>query len=426
MKYNIFEKIIKSHSYQKDIAVGDIVEVYVDRMMIHDFFAPFCINKFNEMGFPKVADPDRVVFVYDHLVPSSSTDDLRHHRSVEKFIAAHGIHNIHRSDGICHQLMHEAGYVKPGDIVVGTDSHTVTYGAIGVLATGIGYTEMAAVIGTGKLWLRVVPTIKVRVNGNLQNGVYSKDLILHILQDLKCDGASYKILEFSGSTIANMSVDERLTLSNMSVEAGAKAGLIEPDGKTLNYLVRHFSRDQVDLLQDQIKEYQSDDEAVYEKVLDYEASTIKPKLACPYNVDNVKDISECTGLKIDQAFLGSCTNGRLEDIAIASNILEGKRVNRDVRFIVVPASRTILLHAIRKGYIETLIKAGAIIMHPSCGLCCGRNGGLLENGERVISSNNRNFLGRMGGEKVEIFLGSPATVAASALEGKIADCRNYL
>lgn len=419
MKHTMFEKILLAHCQESDLQVGDIVEVSVDRMMIHDFFTPFCFAKFNEMEFPRIVDPDKVVIIYDHLIPTTFIDDCRHHKTTEEFVKKHQLPHVHRSDGVCHQLMHEQGYVKPGDIVLGTDSHTVTYGAVGALATGIGYTEMAAVLGTGKMWMKVAPTIKIVVNGELWPGVASKDVILHILGDIKTDGATYKVLEFTGTTIENMSMDSRFVLSNMSVEGGAKAGLIAPDDKTVAYLSRWYSREQLNLLR-------SDDGATYEQVREYDATTIPPLVACPHNVDKVKPAAELGDISIVQAFLGSCTNGRVEDLAIAAHILRGKKVHPEVRLIIVPASRDVFLQALKLGYIETLVEAGAQISHPACGLCAGRSGGVLAEGDRIISSNNRNFLGRMGSNKTEIFLGSPATVAASSIEGRITDPRQYL
>ncbi len=419
MKHTIFEKILLSHCDEHDIDVGDIVEVSIDRVMIHDFFTPFCFNKFQEMEFTHIFDPEKIVLIYDHLIPTTFVDDCRHHKVTEEFAKEHQINHIHRSDGVCHQLMHEQGYVKPGDIVLGTDSHTVTYGALGALATGIGYTEMAVVLGTGTMWMKVAPTMKIIVNGALQTGVMSKDVILHVLSDIKTDGATYKVLEFTGSTIENMSMDSRLVLSNMSAEAGAKAGIMAPDEKTTEYLSRFYKNEEIEMIQ-------SDDDAEYEQIIEYNAEAIPSLVACPHNVDNVKPASELEDISIDQAFLGSCTNGQLEDLEIAAKIVNGKKIHPDVRFIVVPASREVYKQAVRRGYIETLAEAGAMINHPACGLCAGRSGGLLENGERIISSNNRNFLGRMGGNNVEIFLGSPATVAASSLEGKITDPRKYL
>ncbi len=419
MKHTIFEKILLAHCSELDIAVGDIVEVDIDRVMIHDFFTPFCFQKFKEMEFPRVFDPDKIVLIYDHLIPTTFIDDCRHHRITEEFAAEHHIRNVHRSDGVCHQLMHEQGYVKPGDIVLGTDSHTVTYGAVGALATGIGYTEMAAVMGTGKMWMKVAPSIKMIVNGELGPGVMSKDVILHILADIKTDGATYKVIEFSGSTIDKMSIESRLTLSNMTIEGGAKAGIVAPDEKTAAYLSRFYKKNELNMLY-------SDDGAVYEEVREYDAATIPPLVACPHNVDNVKPAEALSDVPIDQAFLGSCTNGRLEDLAIAAKIMHGKKIHPDVRLIVVPASRDVYKHALQLGYIETLAAAGAMVSHPACGLCAGRSGGVLAEGDRIISSNNRNFLGRMGSNTSEVYLGSPATVAASSLEGKITDPRKYL
>jgi len=416
---NLFEKIIMAQSGQSNLMIGDIVEVEVSKVMIHDFFAVSCIKKFNEMGFQTVIRPDNVVFVFDHLVPATFIGDTDHHFFIEEFARSKGIKNIHRSDGVCHQLMHEQGYIKPGDIVIGTDSHTVTYGALGAIATGIGYTEMAAILGTGKLWLKIAPTIKINVNHTLPKGVFGKDVILEILRELKADKATYKILEFSGAVISDMQMDSRLTLCNMSVEAGAKAGIIAPDDKTIGYLKEHFPMLNIESLK-------SDHDAEYEEIIEFDMSGLEPLVSCPPCVDKVKKISELNNVYIDQAFLGSCTNGRLEDLKLAAKVLEKRKIHPDVRFIVVPASREIYLKALEAGYIETLVESGAILGHPACGLCCGRSGGILENGEKVISSNNRNFLGRMGDAGAEIYLGSPATVAASAVEGKIADCRNYL
>ncbi len=415
----LYEKILLAHNKGREFSPGDILEVDIDKMMIHDFFTPFCIQKFYEMGFKKVIDPDRVVFVYDHLIPTTFLDDVRHHRETEKFAEEQGITQVHRSDGVCHQLMHEQGYLKPGDIVLGTDSHTVTYGGIGVFATGIGYTEMAAVLGTGKLWLKAVPSIRINIEGKLPQGVSSKDIILKVIADLKVDGASYKVMEFSGSTIRDMSISSRLTIANMTVEAGAKAGLFPADEKTAYYLKAFYPPQSLQYLK-------SDPNAQYAATLEYKAEDFDIVAACPHNIDNVKPVAALQNLFIDQAFIGSCTNGRLEDLESAAFILKGRKVASTVRLIVVPASRQIYREALQKGFIQTLVAAGAIISHPACGLCAGRSGGVLEDGDRIISTNNRNFLGRMGGKAVEIFLGSPATVAASAIEGKIASPLRYL
>lgn len=419
MSWNLFEKIILLHTGLKQVAVNDIVEVEVDSMMIHDFFAPFCITKFREMGFVKVIAPERVVFVHDHLVPASFMDDFRHHHAAESFAAEQGITRVHRTDGVCHQLMPEMGYVKPGDIALGTDSHTVTYGALGAIATGIGYTEMAAVLGTGKTWLKVAPSIKVTLEGELPHGVYAKDIILNVLGVIGSDGANYRVLEFCGPVVDALSIDSRLTLANMSVEAGAKAGLIAPDEKTIRYLEKRIPGVAT------MPMLFSDPDAVYEKRITIDVGEMTPMVACPYTPNNVSAVHR-VDTAIDQAFLGSCTNGRLEDLAVASMVLRGRKIHPAVRFYVVPASREVFLQAVREKYIQTLVEAGAIVSHPACGLCAGRSGGILEDGEVIISSSNRNFYGRMGGSNVEIYLGSPATVAASAIEGRITDPRKYV
>ncbi len=396
---------------------GDLLIVNVDRVMVHDIFTPFVIEKFRDMGFEKVWDPEKIVFIYDHLVPTSFIEDFRHHQIGDAFAAEQGITAVHRTDGVCHQLMPELRYVVPGQVAFGTDSHTTTYGAVGAFSTGIGYTEMAAIFGTGTLWIKVPPTIKFNINGQLPEGVFAKDIILRILGDIGADGATYKAMEFGGSTIKALSIAGRMTLCNMAIEAGAKAGVIEPDEKTFAFSGVNAA-DYKDLV--------SDPDAQYERVIEYDASQFKPVVACPSNVDNISDVETMIGTKIDQGFIGSCTNGRLEDLEIAAKILKGRTIAPYMKLIVTPASRSIYAEAIKKGFIATLVEAGAIVNPPGCGLCCGRSGGIVSDGERVIATNNRNFLGRMGGPKSEIFLASPATVAAAMLEGKIADPRKYL
>ncbi len=410
MGNTLIEKIIKKNTGLDNVEPGQIVTVNVDRVMIHDIFIPFVVDKFKEMGFKKVWDPDKVVLIYDHLVPTSAVEDVRHFQIGDAFVKEQGLKNFHRADGICHQLMPEMGYAKPGNIVFGTDSHTTTYGCVGCFSSGIGYTEMASILGTGEMWIRVPETIKVVVNGKLPKGVYAKDIILRLLGDLRADGATYKALEFSGTTIDEMSVASRMTMSNMAIEAGAKAGLFAPDEKTAKY-------SNVDL--EDVKWLHADDDAKYCRTITYNAEDLVPVLACPSQVDNIHPVEELVGTKLDQVFIGSCTNGRLEDLEIAAKTLEGKKIAPYVKLIVTPASRSIYREAIKAGYLKTLAKAGAIITQPGCGLCCGRACGILTDGERVLATNNRNFLGRMGTSKVEIFLGSPATAAASAIAGEI-------
>ena len=406
MGETIIEKIIR-HNTGKAVKPGDIVTVNVDRVMIHDIFIPFVAEKFEEMGFQKLWDPDKVVLIYDHLVPASQQDDTRHFHVGD----AYGMKNVHRSDGICHQLMTEAGYVKPGNIVFGTDSHTTTYGCVGAFSSGIGYTEMASILGTGTMWIKVPETIKVVIDGELPENVMSKDIILRLIGDLRADGATYRALEFCGSTIENMSVASRMTMANMAIEAGAKCALFTPDEKTAAYCNVE--------LDDYQKSLVGDEDAVYMKTITYKAEDFVPVMACPSQVDKIRDVSELQGETIDQVFIGSCTNGRLEDLMAAAEVLKGKKVADFVKLIVTPASRKIYRQAIELGILDTLAEAGAIITHPGCGLCCGRTGGILTDGERVVATNNRNFLGRMGTSKVQIYLASPKTAAACAVAGKI-------
>ena len=412
MGHTIIEKIIRNN-IGKDVKAGEIVTVNVDRVMIHDIFIPFVASKFEEMGFKKLWDADKVVLIYDHLVPASQVDDTRHFKIGNEFVKKYGMKNIHRADGICHQLMTEAGYVKPGNIVFGTDSHTTTYGCVGAFSSGIGYTEMASILGTGTMWVKVPETIKVNITGKLPENVMAKDIILRLIGDLGADGATYKALEFSGDTVDNMSVASRMSMSNMAIEAGAKCALFTPDEKTAKYCEITLTDKERDLV--------GDDDAVYCRTINYKAEDFVPVMACPSNVDNVKPVSELEGTKIDQVFIGSCTNGRLEDLMAAAEILKDKKVAPFVKLIVTPASRKIYTQAVENGTMAILAKAGAIITHPSCGLFCGRTGGILTDGEKVVATNNRNFLGRMGTSKVGIYLASPKTAAACAVAGKIVE-----
>ena len=410
MGETVIEKIIRNNVGHA-VKPGDIVTVNVDRVMIHDIFIPFVAEKFEEMGFKKLWDPDKVVLIYDHLVPASQLDDTRHFHVGDAFAEKYGMKNVHRSDGICHQLMTEAGYVKPGNIVVGTDSHTTTYGCVGAFSSGIGYTEMASILGTGTMWIKVPETIKVVIDGELPANVMSKDVILRLIGDLGADGATYRALEFTGSAVKNMSVASRMTIANMAIEAGAKCALFTPDEKTAEYCEIELNDFQKSLV--------GDGDAAYLKTMTYRGEDFVPVMACPSQVDKIRDVSTLEGTEIDQVFIGSCTNGRLEDLAAAAEVLKGKKVADYVKLIVTPASRKIYRQAIELGILDTLAEAGAMITHPGCGLCCGRAGGILTDGERVVATNNRNFLGRMGTSKVEIYLASPKTAAACAVAGKI-------
>lgn len=410
MGETVIEKIIRNN-VGHTVKPGDIVTVNVDRVMIHDIFIPFVAEKFEEMGFKKLWDPDKVVLIYDHLVPASQLDDTRHFHVGDAFAEKYGMKNVHRSDGICHQLMTEAGYVKPGNIVFGTDSHTTTYGCVGAFSSGIGYTEMASILGTGTMWIKVPETIKVVIDGELPANVMSKDVILRLIGDLGADGATYRALEFTGSAVKNMSVASRMTIANMAIEAGAKCALFTPDEKRAEYCEIELNDFQKSLV--------GDGDAAYLKTMTYRGEDFVPVMACPSQVDKIRDVSTLEGTEIDQVFIGSCTNGRLEDLAAAAEVLKGKKVADYVKLIVTPASRKIYRQAIELGILDTLAEAGAMITHPGCGLCCGRAGGILTDGERVVATNNRNFLGRMGTSKVEIYLASPKTAAACAVAGKI-------
>lgn len=457
----LIEKILRRNTGKKDAKPGDIVTAKVDRVMVHDIFIPFVADKFEEMGFTKVWDPDRMVLVYDHMVPASQVDDVRHFHRGDAFARKYGIKNVHRTDGIGHQLMAEK-YVQPGDVVFGTDSHTVTYGALGAFSTGIGYTEMAGILGTGELWLRVPETIRVNIQGTLPENVTSKDVILTVIGDISASGATYQSLEFAGSTVDRMSVASRLTMSNMTVEAGAKCGLCYPNRETLHFTDAHpmskgiFGDDYKDAFDEIFRTvltgdaaakaadsvdpgshvpgtqgflkgetgslcYESSPEGTeFARVLNYRAEDFRPVMACPSQVDDVRPVEKEAGIKVDQVFIGSCTNGRLEDLQAAAAILKGKKVAPFVKLIVTPASRDVYRAALADSTLETLSEAGAMITTPGCGLCCGRAGGILSDDEVVVATNNRNFLGRMGTSKVQIYLASPVTAAHCALAGEIA------
>ena len=412
MGQTIIEKIL-SHNTGKAVKPGDIVTVNVDRVMLDDIMIPFIVDKFHEMGFAKVWDPDKVVLIYDHLVPASQQDDTRHFRVGDAFVEQYGIKNIHRSDGICHQLMTEAGYVKPGHVVFGTDSHTTTYGCVGAFSTGIGYTEMASILGTGTLWVKVPETIKVVIDGELPSNVMSKDVILRLIGDLGADGATYRALEFTGSAVKSMSIASRTTMANMAIEAGAKNGIFPVDDVTRAYCNGRFQGTPV--------EYAADEDAVYEKEYVIDLSALRPTVAFPHLPENTRTIDNVGQVKIDQVVIGSCTNGRLSDLRIAANLLKGKKVAKNVRCIVFPGTQTIYLDAMREGLVEAFIQAGAVVSTPTCGPCLGGHMGILAAGERAVSTTNRNFVGRMGHVDSEVYLASPAVAAASAVTGYITD-----
>ena len=414
---NIIEKILTKASGKQEVSPGEIVEANIDVAMTHDLTGPLAIKSFNEIGAKKVWDRNKVVVILDHLVPASSVISAGLHKTVRNFAEEQKIENFYDvgRGGVCHQVMPEMGHVRPGEVIVGSDSHTCTYGAFGAFATGIGSTEMAAVFATGKLWFRVPEVIKVDVTGKFQKLVTAKDLTLNIVGRIGADGAIYKGLEFGGSTIREMTIDGRMVLANMAVEMGAKAGLIAPDQKTVDYVKARTDKP--------FTPVKSDPDSVYEKIVDVDVLDLEPQVAVPHSVDNVKPVSEVEDVKVDQAFIGSCTNGRLEDLRSACQILKGKKIARGVRLVVIPASQEIYLNAINEGLIKTFMDAGAIVGNPNCGPCLGGHMGILAEGEACISTSNRNFIGRMGSTKSFVYLASPATVAASAITGKITDPR---
>jgi 3-isopropylmalate/(R)-2-methylmalate dehydratase large subunit len=418
MGMTLAEKILARASGRPSVKAGDYVVANIDLAMIHEGMrGVYPILK--EAGVKKLWDPAKVIHLFDHWIPAPTVEAANHHKTLRQAAEELGIRHFYGENaGICHQVLPEKGHVVPGDLIVGTDSHTVTYGALGAAATGIGYSEMAYVLATGKLWFRVPETIQFRMEGDLPHGVMSKDLLLYIAGQYSAEVAQYKAIEFTGSTARKLSLSSRMTMSNMSVELGAKFGFFEPDEK-----VDEFLKGRAQKPYSRIK---ADGGATYENIFQVDASLIEPQVALPSNIDNVKSISQLGRVAIDQAFIGSCTNGRIEDLQIAAQILKGKKVNCRVRLLIIPASWEVYREALKTGILETLIDAGAIICNSTCGPCFGGHMGLLAPGERCIASNNRNFQGRMGSSDAEVYLGSPATVAASAIEGIIADPRNYL
>ncbi len=412
MGHTIAEKILMRATGSGDLRPGDLVVVEPDYAVCHDIYTEKLYKRLEEMGFDRVKYPQRLVIFHDHLNPACLPSDPRSLSYGYKLCEKYGIKDFHATGGICHQLIPEMGYAKPGRIIFCTDSHTTTYGAVGCFSTGIGYTEMAYLWGTGQLWLRVPASIKIEINGVLPPNVYSKDIILRVLGDLKAAGGTYRSLEFCGSAIEDLSIDSRLTMANMAVECGAKAGLFPADEKTALYCKEQLA---------DISWVRADKDAVYDKVLSYRAEDLVPVVACPPYVDNIKPLTEVLGTKITQVCIGSCTNGRLEDLEIAARILRGNRVSPYVRLVVTPASNAIMEEAMRRGYIQDLVRAGAMVTPPYCSFCEGRTMALMGEGEVMLGTNNRNFLGRFGSPKAKAYLASPAVAAASAIEGEIAE-----
>jgi 3-isopropylmalate/(R)-2-methylmalate dehydratase large subunit len=415
MGHTFAEKVLARKTGLPGVVAGQIVVVRPDRLLSHDNTA--AISKhFYKVGLEHMADPTMSVIVLDHVVPAASEADATNHKVIREFVARQGITTFYDvGEGICHQVLPEKGQAWPGAVIAGSDSHTTTYGAFGAFAVGIGRTEAAAIMATGQIWLRVPATFRVVVKGQMPARVSAKDLVLYIIGDLRADGADYRSVEFAGETIAAMSIAGRMVLCNMAAEMGAKNGVVEPDDRTRAWLAGR--------VQEPYEEIHADPDAVYERVIEYDVTSLAPQVARPHTVDNVVPVHEVVGKPINQALIGTCTNGRLEDLEAAWEILRGKHIARNVRLLVLPASREVLLAALEKGIITDLVEAGATLLNPGCGPCLGAHEGIMAPGEVTISTANRNFKGRMGSKEAFTYLASPATVAASALTGVITDPR---
>lgn len=416
MGKTIAEKILSNHA-GKDLKAGDFAVCDVDFCFGQDGTSSIIIDSFKKLGTAKPFDKSKFYMVIDHSAPSPNTGVSEIHKKMREFAKAYDVGLYDIGCGVCHQLIPQGGHITCGDLVLGADSHTCTYGAINVFSTGVGSTDLAITLASGKNWFRVPETIKVIVKGKLPKGVYSKDVILNIIKDIGANGATYKGIEFYGDAISDLSVDARFTITNMAVEMGAKAGIMEADKKVLRWVGERSKKEPHPV--------RADPDARHVSIKEYDVSTLSPKIAKPHTVDNVADVEELSDLRINQAYLGTCTNGRLEDLEIAARILKGKSVNSDVKFIIAPASRQIFLQAVKKGFIETFVNSGCVVVGPGCGPCVGTHNGVPADGEVAISTANRNFKGRMGNPNAFIYLASPATVTASAIKGSIADPREY-
>ena len=413
----IAEKILAAKSGKAFVTPGEIVEAYPDLVMSHTATWR-SVSVMNRIGATKLYNPDRLAIVLDHISPAKTEKYAADQQTSRKFAREFGIRKFYDVDaGIAHLVLMERGHVAPGDLIVGTDSHCTIYGSLGALGSGIGYTEVTSVWITGKLWMKVPETIKINLSGRFASAVSSKDLMLYLIGKLGADGCSYKSVEFYGDSIQSLSISERMTITNLAMEMGVKCAFIPPDEKTEEYLAGRLDG----------KSYQpvfADADAVYEQEIAVDLAQMEPMVACPHEVQNTKPVGMVAGTRIDQAFLGSCANAKYEDLAVAARILKGRKVHPDVRLIVTPGSKQIMLEAMNSGVLQTLMESGGMITNPGCGACAG-DGGMLADGEVCLSTANRNFLGRMGSNKSQVYLASPATLAASAIQGSIADPRDY-
>ena len=406
------EKILAAHSGKDKVTPGQFISVRVDMVLANDITAPIAIREFKRLGVDRVFDPKKIVLVPDHFTPNKDIASAEQAKTVREFALSQGVNYFEVGRmGIEHVLLPEQGLVLPGDVVIGADSHTCTYGALGAFATGMGSTDVAAAMATGDIWMKVPSTIKFVYNGKLSKWVGGKDLILHTIGDIGVDGALYSAMEFTGEAIDNLSMDGRFTMSNMAIEAGGKAGLCYVDDKTLEYVKPRAGREYT--------VYQPDADAGYARVIEYDVSSLEPQVALPHSPANTRPVSQVGEVKIDQAVIGSCTNGRLEDLRLAAEVFKGKKVHAGVRCIVIPGTQKVYMDAMREGLIETFILSGAAVSTPTCGPCLGGHMGILAEGEKCISTTNRNFVGRMGSTGSQVFLANPAVAAASAVAGCI-------
>ena len=420
MGVTITEKILAVHSGRDIVKPGELINCEIDTVMCHDVTTTPAIDMLEKNDITKVFDPERVVIMPDHFIPNKDIKSAEMVARIRRWAQAQGITNFYDigRHGVCHALLPEQGYVTPGKTIVCGDSHTCTHGALGAFSTGIGSTDLAATLATGKLWFKVPESMLFVISGQLPDGVYAKDIILKIIGLIGVDGALYRAMEFCGEVIDELSVEGRMTICNMAIEAGAKTGVINPDAKTLEYVSSRSAAS--------FTVYRSDSDAVYSRTMEVDVSGLEPVVALPHLPGNVKFAREVNDIPVDQAYLGSCTNGRIEDLRVAAQILKNRTIAHGTRMIVVPATTEIWKQANREGLLDIFMSAGATVSTPTCGACLGGYMGILASGERCISSTNRNFVGRMGSPQSEVYLASPATVAASAITGKITDPRQYL
>ena len=420
MSMTITEKILAKAAGRDKVRPGELVDAKLDIVLFIDVTGPAAVTMLKEKGIDKVFDTEKIVVTPDHFQPPKDIKSAELHKRLDSWAKEKKIKNYYPigKAGVCHALLPEQGHIRPGEVIIGPDSHTCTYGAFGAFGTGVGSTDLAAAIATGTLWFRVPASIKFVLSGKLPKGVYSKDVILAVIKKIGVDGALYKAMEFVGPALKEMSMEARMTITNMAIEAGAKNGIIGFDEITKKYLDEH--------LKDKKKYtvYESDKDAVYEQTIEIDCSKLEPIVALPHLPSGGKPISQCAGMKMDQSYIGSCTNGRIEDLRIAAAILKGKKVA--IRTIVVPATPDIWKQAMDEGLFDIFYAAGCVISAPTCGACLGGFMGILAAGEKCVSTTNRNFVGRMGSPKSEVYLASPATAAASAIEGKLTDCRKYM